>query len=97
MDMTIIDHPAASTATGYDHTDPKVGHIEDLSVVRGDEGCLWSAWKPTLKERFRILFGARIWLGVLSTRQPVVAMAIAKKVEEVTVPQAEVWKKEPAA
>ena len=97
MDITIIDHPKAATALGYQHPDPRIGKIADLSVIRGVEGFLWSAWKPTFKERIEILFGRCIWLGVQSYKQPVVCMTIAKTPEEFTVPQAVVWGKEPAA
>lgn len=43
-----------------------------LHVWSDGEQCV-SCWKPTLKERLNILFGGKVWLGVLSgkTQPPV--------------------------
>lgn len=62
------DHPNAIIAGGYDH--PRVGNIENLEIIRADDGALYSAWRPTWRESLRILTGARIWIGVMGHRQP---------------------------
>lgn len=45
---------------------------EPLHVWSSDQQCI-SCWKPSVKERLNILFGGKVWLGVLSggTQPPV--------------------------
>lgn len=51
------------------------GQCGDLPVYTDGKHCV-SCWRPTLKERFYILFRGRIWLGVLSgSTQPPVFVA----------------------
>ncbi len=68
MNPSPTNHPNAIIAGGYDH--PRVGNIENLEIIRCNDGALYSAWRPTWREVFRILFGARLWIGVLGDRQP---------------------------
>ena len=47
----------------------------DLHVL-DDDGTLTSCWRPTWRERFRILFGKPIWLAIVATRQPPVSLDV---------------------
>ena len=67
---------------GYDSE--KVGEIVDLAAIRCDNGALYSRWNPTWKERFRILFGAKVWLGVLAEKQPPVTIGVGDLVENIS-------------
>ncbi len=42
-----------------------------LPAFRSKEGEVISIWKPTLKERFQILFGANIGLSLFTFNQPI--------------------------
>jgi hypothetical protein len=53
-----------------------VGEIADLSAVRGDDGALYSLWRPSLRELWRMICGHPVTLGVLSQRQPPVTVAV---------------------
>lgn len=68
MKASPTNHPNAIIAGGYDH--PAVGTIENLEIIRCSDNALYSAWRPTWRERLRLIFGARLWIGVLSNRQP---------------------------
>ena len=41
-----------------------------LEVARGPEGALWSAWKPSIWEKVKILCGSPVMVAVLAQRQP---------------------------
>ena len=47
-----------------------------LEVVRGEDGTLWSCWKPSWRERFMLLLGAPISVGILAQRQPPVMVML---------------------
>lgn len=56
--------------------------IADLHATRGEDGALYSLWRPSLFERVCLVFGAPVAVGVLSERQP----PIAVKVGEANIP-----------
>lgn len=41
-----------------------------LEVRRGDDGALWSEWKPSEKDLIALSKGAPIMIGILGERQP---------------------------
>ena len=47
-----------------------------LEIRRGEEGALWSSWVPSWRERLSLLFGGRVRLGILSTKQPPVFVTV---------------------
>lgn len=57
---------------------PAAGQPEyfPLEISRGPEGALWSAWRPSLKERLRILFGAPLRIGILANKQPPIMVTL---------------------
>lgn len=57
---------------------PQAGQPEyfPLEVTRGPDGALWSAWRPGLLERMRLLFGTPIRVGILSKLQPPIIVAL---------------------
>lgn len=61
---TLSGGPGAKFGTGH--------RVDDLQVYRGC-GEVISCWAPTWRERFALLFGARVWLRVLTpnTHAPV--------------------------
>lgn len=40
--------------------------VDPIWVLRSIDGALYTAWKPTLWARIRILFGRPIWMGLMS-------------------------------
>jgi len=64
------------TYTGYEH--PTVGAIQDLSVVRAGDGAIYSAWKPNWRECLDIVLGRLIVVGVLTDRQPPMAVVVGE-------------------
>ena len=65
----------SSVARGYDN-------IADLDIHRSDEGAIYSAWRPSLAERIKILFGQSVIVGVLSERQPPITVIVGEKTLE---------------
>lgn len=61
-------------ATDFDGSNVVLGEAQseylDLAAYRSHDGEVTSCWKPSLKERFEILFGGRIWLRVLTFNDP---------------------------
>lgn len=74
--ITNLGYPM-QTWKGFNH--PTVGEITDLSCVRGDDGALYSCWKMSWSERFKALFDGRVWIGVLSERQPPITAKVSEK------------------
>ena len=72
MEATTTEHPNAIIAGGY--KSKRIGHIEDLEIIRCSDGMLYSAWKLNWRERLRALFGGRIWVAVFSERQPPIGL-----------------------
>ena len=73
-----IEHENAKLYKGFDSK--KIGKVEDLWVLPGDDGAKWSAWVPTFREKVKILFGFPIWVGIYSESQPPVGFLIEKKI-----------------
>ena len=48
-----------------------------LEVVRGGEGALWSAWKPSWREWWMMLTGAPVSIGILARQQPPIIVEVA--------------------
>jgi len=48
-----------------------------LEVVRGEEGALWSCWKPSWRERFMLLMGVPIAVGILTQKQPPIMVRLS--------------------
>ncbi len=69
--MKPIDRSDWQTMKGYED-------IADLSVVRGDDGALYSLWRPSIKERVRIAFGVPVAVGVLSQCQPPITVVVGE-------------------
>lgn len=61
--MKIVDFKGSNTVFGADQP-----QYLPLPAFRSmdDEGAVISCWKPTIKERFKILFGANLWLTLLT-------------------------------
>ena len=49
---------------------------DDLPLLRGADGVLYSAWLPTDEERARIAAGDPIVLGVMADRTPPVCLSV---------------------
>lgn len=49
------------------------GECVDLPITQ-DHGCMFSYWRPTLRERFAILFGGHVRLAVVGKQHPPVAL-----------------------
>jgi len=47
-----------------------------LEVRRCEQGALWSAWKPSWKDWFMMLFGRPIRIGILAERQPPILVMV---------------------
>lgn len=55
-------------------------NCDDLHVFNDGTNCI-SKWEPSVRERFKLLFGANIWLWVVSGKtQPPVAIQVAKTI-----------------
>lgn len=59
----------AVTIKGY-------GDIADLEAVRGNDGALYSAWRPNWRERIFVALGLPVCVGVLSQRQPPITVIV---------------------
>lgn len=58
---------------------------QSLPVWNDGKQCV-SCWKPTIKERIKILFGGNVWLGVLSGKtQPPVFVTGERVFEKVPI------------
>ena len=55
--------------------DSRNGVCQALAVIREDE-LIYSFWKPSWKERIKILFGKPIQLSIVSVNQPPVALEV---------------------
>ena len=70
----------ATVWKGYDYEHAKGGKVGDMEAVRGDDGALWSCWTAeSVLERLKFLVFGKIWIGVLSERQPPVAISVGRK------------------
>lgn len=49
-----------------------------LEIKRGEEGALWSAWKPSWSDIFWMMMGMPIRLGILADRQPPIFLKVGK-------------------
>jgi hypothetical protein len=47
-----------------------------LEVRRGPDGALWSAWEPSWRDWFLMLFGRPVRVGVLANRQPPILVLV---------------------
>lgn len=54
------------------------GEIADLHATRGEDGALYSLWRPSIFERVCLIFGAPVAVGVLSERQPPIAVKVGE-------------------
>ena len=50
-----------------------------LEVVRGEEGALWSAWKPSWSEWWAMLLGSPIRIGILTKAQPPIIVCVLRQ------------------
>lgn len=53
--------------------------IADLSTFRGDDRAIYSLWRPSWRERFRLLIGVPVVVGVLSERQPPITVKVGRE------------------
>lgn len=53
--------------------------IADLATFRGDDTAIYSLWRPSLVEKFRIIIGVPVVVGVLSDRQPPIAVKVGRE------------------
>ncbi len=51
----------------------------NLPAFKDDDGVVVSCWNLSLKERFRILFKGRIWLGLWSFNKPLTPSILTTK------------------
>ena len=60
---------------------PQAGQPEylPLEVVRGEEGALWSCWKPSIRERIMLLLGSDIAVGILAHKQPPIMVRLSAR------------------
>lgn len=70
---------AKDTVRWLGREDSVVGTIKDLEGVRGQDGAIYSCWKPSLRERFHLLFGQPVIVGVLSDRQPPLCVKVGRE------------------
>ncbi len=77
MKPTKIDHKKKIIWKGYESKDPSIGRIEDLEAVRVADGAITSAWKPSWREWWAMLFGAPVWVGVITQQLPPVRIYAA--------------------
>lgn len=59
-----IDFHESNTVIAKDHSE-----YLDLCAHVSNNGCVTTFWKPTLRQKIKILFGG-IWLQTLSFNQP---------------------------
>ena len=64
-------------AKGYEHE--RVGTIVDLDIHVGDDGALYSSWKPSWQERLMVLIGKPIVVGVLAKQQPPITLLVGEE------------------
>lgn len=70
---------------------PAAGQPEylPLEVTRGDEGELWSQWRPNPTELYALHHGAPIRIGLLCQRQPPIIVEIGPIPKPPPIPEAE--------
>lgn len=65
---------------GYEYVKVKNGCIGDMEAVRGPDGSLYSRWKAeSWRERLRFLLTGKLWIGVMTDRQPPVTVVIGNR------------------
>lgn len=67
----------------YNHPDPNILDLPVLQVQysNGNIGLI-SCWKPSWKDRLRILFGKPIYAGLLSPVQPPIFISTKNEIDE---------------
>jgi len=53
--------------------------VADLSTFRGDDTAIYSLWRPSLAERFRLMIGVPVVVGVLSHRHPPITVLVGRE------------------
>lgn len=66
-------HDGSWVVGGVDAGQPEYFPLE---IRRGPEGALWSAWRPSLKERFLVLLGRPLRIGILANKQPPIIVTL---------------------
>ena len=67
MKAIVTNRSGSRVISGPENGQPE---YHPLEVARLENGSLYSGWKPSLRERVKLLFGARIWVGLLTNQQP---------------------------
>jgi len=70
---------AKGTVRWLGREDSAVGTIQDLEGVRGVDGAIYSCWKPSLREKVRLLLGHPVVVGVISPKQPPICVKVGRE------------------
>jgi len=63
--MDIVKFPECNVT--YAENQPE---YRPLPALKFEDGEIITCWKPSIRERLKILFSGRIWLGVLTFNKP---------------------------
>ena len=55
--------PNAFELIGHDDPTMKGGRVEDIEAYRDSFGATWVCFKPTWKDVFKLVFGAKLWVS----------------------------------
>ncbi len=82
MIPTTTGYAGAQVWKGYPHEGVKDGEIGDMESVRDQNGTLWCCWKTeSIWERLKLFFTGKVWIGVMSERQPPVSCVAGASLE----------------